>query len=161
MPTFTMTGVITAEELEAMARPSIETSDWLALKGRIDALNTDPQLAVFEPDAILTPPKDATGPIPFILLSDVTNDPVRVGIDPRLHIRSGTLMLSIQWPIAREVSHIQLKEVAGQVAAHFLADTCMSSGPSRLRVTQDAAAMPAYVDGAYRVAVVRVLWSSM
>jgi hypothetical protein len=161
MPTFSMTGAITAEELAAMARPSIETSDWLALKGRVDTLVTDPVLPVFEPGAIVTPPTDATRPAPFILLSDVTNDPVRMGIDPRLHIRSGTLMLALQWPIARAVTHTRLKEVAGQIAAHFPADTCMTFGPSRLRVSQDAAAMQSYIEGAYRVSVVRVLWSSM
>lgn len=142
--------------------PSIETTDWLALKSRIDTLVTDPVLLRFEPGAIVTPPTDASGPAPFILLSDVTNDPDRGGrIDPRLHARSGTLMLALQWPIARAVTHTQIKEVAGQIAAHFPADTCMAFGPSRLRVTQDAAAMQAYVDGAYRVAVVRVLWASV
>lgn len=141
--------------------PSIQTTDWLALKSRIDALTTNPAMTTFEPGAIVTPPKDATGPAPYVLLSDVTNEPVRRGIDPRLHVRSGTLMLSIQWPIARAVTHIQLKELAGQIAAQFPADTCMSFGPSRLRVTQDAAALPAYVDGAYRVAVIRVPWSSL
>ncbi len=105
--------------------------------------------------------KDATGALPFILLSDVPNDPDRRGIDPRLHVRSGTLMLAVQWPIARAVTHTALKEITGQIAAHFAADTCMSFGPSRLRVTADASVLPAFVEGAYRVAVVRVLWSSM
>lgn len=146
--------------------PSIETTDWLALKGRVDTLVTDPVMPRFEPGAIVTPPKDAVGPLPYILLSDVTNDPARVGLSSRGisgvdHIRSGTLMLTVQWPIARAVTHTQLKEIAGQIAAHFPADTCMTFGPSRLRVTADASALPAYVDGAYRVVVVRVLWSSM
>lgn len=141
--------------------PSIQTTDWLALKTRADTLVTNPVMQAFEPGAILTPPTDATGPAPYILLSDVTNEPVRVGIDPRLHIRSGTFMLAIQWPIARAISHAQLKEIAGQVAAHFPADQCMSFGPSRLKVTQDSEAMQPFVDGAYRVAVVRVFWSSM
>lgn len=146
--------------------PSISTTDWLALKGRVDTLVTDPVMPRFEPGAIVTPPSDANGPAPYILLSDVTNEPFRVGLSARPvvgvdHIRSGTLMLAIQWPIARAVSHVQLKEIAGQVAAHFPADTCMNYGQSRLRTTQDAEAMQAYVDGAYRVAVVRVFWSSM
>lgn len=136
--------------------PAIQTTDWLALKGRVDTMVTAPVLTVIEPGAILQLPAE-----PHILLSDVTNDPVRVGIDRRLHVRSGTLMLTVQWPIARAVTHTQLREIAGQVAAHFPADTCMSYGPSRLRVTTDASALPAYVDGAYRVAVVRVPWSSM
>lgn len=141
--------------------PSIETTDWLALKGRVDTLVTSPALPTFEPGAIVTPPSDATGPLPFILLSDVANDPDRVGIDPRLHVRSGTLMLALQWPLSRAVSHAQLKEVAGQIAAHFPADLCMTFGPSRLRVTRDASAMPAYVDGPYRTCTIRVFWSSM
>lgn len=141
--------------------PAIETTDWLALKSRVDTLVTNPALSVFEPGAIVTPPTDANGPAPFILLSDVPNDPDRRGIDPRLQVRSGTLMLTLQWPIARPVTHTQLKEIAGQIAAHFPADTCMTFGPSRLRVTQDAAAMQPFVEGAYRVCVVRVLWSSM
>lgn len=136
--------------------PAIQTTDWLALKARVDTLVTAPVLSVVEPSAILQLPAE-----PHILLSDVSNDPVRVGIDRRLHVRSGTLMLTVQWPIARAVTHTQLREIAGQVAAHFPADTCMSYGPSRLRVTTDASALPAYVDGAYRVAVVRVPWSSM
>ncbi len=141
--------------------PSIETTDWLALKSRIDTLATVPALVRFEPDAMVTPPVDAIGPAPYILLSDVVNDPTRAGIDPSLHVRSGTLMLALQWPISRPASHTQLKEVAGQIAAHFPADTCMSFGTSRLRVTQDAASMQPFTEGAYRVAVVRVFWSSM
>lgn len=150
-----------------MANPSISTTDWLALKSRVDTLVTDPAMMVFDPGAIFTPPKDVNKkPLPFILLSDAANDPQRVGISSRGlagvdHIRTGTLMLSVQWPIALEVSHAQLKEIGGQIAAHFPADACMTFGPSRLRVTQDSAAMAAYVDGAYRVVVVRVFWSSM
>ena len=141
--------------------PSIQTTDYLALKARIDTLVTSPVLPMFEPDATIAPPTDAVGPAPFITISDVVNDPVRAGISGVPGIRSGTLMLTVQWPIARPVTHTQLKEIAGQVAAHFPEDQCMSYGPSRLRVTQDSASMQPYVDGAYRVAVVRVFWSSM
>lgn len=141
--------------------PSIETTDWLALKKRIDTLVTNPAMVRFEPDATITPPKDAIGPAPYVLISDVVNDPVRGGISGVPAIRSGTLMLSVMWPIARAASHTQLKEMAGQVAAHFPEDLCMSYGPSRLRVTQDSASMQPFTEGAYRVAVVRVFWSSM
>ncbi|EJU14122.1 hypothetical protein LH128_05168 [Sphingomonas sp. LH128] len=141
--------------------PAIETTDWLALKGRIDTLVTSPVLPRFEPDATIVPPTDSVGPAPFLTISDVVNDPVRGGISGVPGIRSGTLMLTVQWPIARAVTHTQLKEIAGQVAAHFPEDLCMTYGPSRLRVTQDSASMQPYVDGTYRVAVVRVFWSSM
>lgn len=137
--------------------PAIETTDWLAIKARVDTLVTDPAMDVFEPGAIIERPM-----VPHILLSDVTNDPARIGINTDLpHIRSGTLMLTVQWPIALDVTHTQLKQIAGQIADHFRADTCMTFGLSRLRVTSDASALPAYVDGAYRVAVVRVPWSSL
>jgi len=160
--------------------PSIETTDWLALKTRVDTLVTSPAMLRFDPGQVITPPVqteqnwdgeepwsneegwDTPGlPMPFLLLSDVTNDPQRMGISGVDHVRSGTLMITVQWPIARPISHVQLKEIGGQIAAHFPADTCMSFGPSRLRMTQDAAAMSAYVDGAYRVLPVRALWSSM
>jgi hypothetical protein len=142
--------------------PTIDTSDWLALKARVDTLALDMTIPIYEPGAIFTAPKDAAGPLPYILLSDVTNDRDRGGrIDPSLHERTGTLMLTLQWPIAKPVTHARLKEIGGQIAAHFPADTCMSYGRSRLRVTQDSAALAAYVDGAYRVVVVRVFWSSM
>lgn len=141
--------------------PAIETTDYLAIKARIDTLVTTPVMQRFEPSAVFTPPTDTVGPAPFLTISDVVNDPVRGGISGVPGIRSGTLMLTVQWPIARAISHTQLKEVAGQVAAHFPEDLCMSYGPSRLRVTQESASMQPYVDGAYRVAVVRVFWSSM
>jgi len=156
--------------------PSLETTDWLALKARVDTLVTSPAMLRFDPGEVITPPVHTEGegpspneegqdnhglPMPFLLLSDVTNEPQRMGISGVDHVRSGTLMITVQWPITRPVSHVQLKEIGGQIAAHFPADTCMSFGPSRLRVTQDAAAMSAYVDGAYRVLPVRVLWSSM
>lgn len=142
--------------------PTLDTTDWLALRARIDTLVTDPVMPAFDPGALVTPPSDATGPLPFILLSDVPNDRTRVGINTSVpHIRSGTLLLTVQWPIAREVSHVQLREIAGQIAAHFPADTCMRYGQSRLRVTRDATALQPYVDGAYRVAAVRVPWTSL
>lgn len=146
--------------------PSYQSTDWLAIKARVDTLVTDPAMTVFEPGAIVTPPSDANGLAPYILLSDVTNDPVRVGLSARPvvgvdHIRSGVLLVSIQWPIAKAIAHTQLKEIGGQIAAHFPADLCMRYGQSRLKVTQDASVLPAFVEGAYRVYVVRVPWSSI
>lgn len=141
--------------------PSIETTDWMALDARIKTLATKPAMPVYEPDAIFTPPTDGNGPAPYVLVSDVTNDPVRAGISGVPAVRSGSLMLTVMWPIARAVTHTQLREIAGQIAAHFPEDQCMTYGASRLRVTQDSASMQPYVDGAYRVAVVRVFWSSV
>lgn len=141
--------------------PELSTTDYLALKRRIGTLVTTPTLARFEPDEIFTPASDAIGPLPFLTISDAVNDPVRMGIRGVPNVRSGTLMLTVMWPIARPVSHVQLKELAGQIAAHFPEDLCLSYGPSRLRVTQDSAPLQPYVDGPYRVCVVRVFWTSL
>lgn len=141
--------------------PTLSTTDYLAIKARLDTLVTSPVMTKYEPDAIVTPNSDATGPLPYIVTSDVVNDPERGGISGVPNIRSGTFMVTVMWPIARAVTHTQLKEVAGQIANHYPEDLCMSFGPSRLRVTQDSAPLQPYIDGAYRVCVVRVFWTSL
>lgn len=133
---------------------------WLALKSRIDTLVTDPVLPVFEPGATISPPVDVIGPAPYLFISDVRNDPERVGIDASLHSRSGTLMLAIQWPITSAVRHLQLLQLGGSVASHFPADTPMKTGATCLRVTQDASAMQPYREGPNHVILVRVFWST-
>lgn len=138
--------------------PQLQTTDWLALKERVNTLVTNPTMTKYEPSEVVDHPSLT----PFVLLSDITNDNERVGINSSLkHTRSGTLMLTIQWPVATPISHAQLKEIGASVAAHFPSDLCMSFGPSRLRVTQDADALPSYIDGPYRALPVRVFWTSM
>lgn len=147
--------------------PATETECWMALKSRIDTLVTNPAMTVAEPGAVITPPKDgANNPLPFILTSDIRNDHVRVSIGRQpsgrvLHRRSGTLILSVQWPLSSPVSHAQLVQIGGGIAEHFPADTRMRYGSTCLRVTHDADAQQPYHDGAYRVVVVRVRWSTV
>lgn len=138
----------------------VDSEIWLALKSRIDALTTSPTLPVFDPGEAIDPPSDAVGPLPFVLASDVRNDPARIGIDPRMHTRSGTLILSIQWPISRAVTHLQLMQLGGSIASHFPADLRMKTGATCLRVTQDSASMQPNRDGAYHVVIVRIFWST-
>lgn len=129
--------------------------DWLSLKARIDTLVTDPVLPRFEPNAAVTPP---AGLAPFLLISDVRNDNDRNGwVSSDLNERSGTLILAVQWPLAAPVLHVLLMQIGGTIADHFPADLCMG----RLRVTRNADVLQPYVEGAYRVVVVRVLWSSV
>lgn len=139
---------------------NVDTEIWLALDARIATLVTNPAMAVFEPGAAIDPPEDQAAPLPFITVSDVRNDPVRLGIDPRLQNRSGTLMLAVQWPISRPVTHTQLVQLGGDVAAHWPTDLRMKKGATCLRVTQDAAPMQPYREGSYHVVTVRVFWST-
>ena len=141
--------------------PHIETSIWLALKARIGTLVTSPVMTVIEPDATFTPPKDANNvPTPYILCSDIRNDNVRVDISGKTHIRSGTLMLSVNWPVARTVSHSQLMQAASGIAAHFPADTRMKYDNACLRVTAAPDVMQPYRDNDVKVCVVRIPWST-
>lgn len=140
--------------------PSIETIIWLAIKSHLATLTTSPTMTIYDPGATITPASDSNGPLPFITTSDVRNDSNRVTIGPEVHERSGTLLVSVQWPIARAVSHIQLVEIAGKIAEHFKADTRMKYGLTCVRTTKDADILQPYRDNTYRVAVVRVYWST-
>lgn len=135
--------------------PSVETKLWLALKSRIDTLATSPTLTKVEPGEIFEP----SGP--FMLISDARNDVARIGIDTDLQTRSGTLLLQVRWPVSTPITHAQLVEIAGAIAAHFPADLSMSYGGVCVRVTQDATVLQPDRDGAWRFVTVRVLWSTM
>lgn len=136
--------------------PSTETKIWLALKSRIDTLVTNPAMPRVEPGQAFQPSN-----APFLMISDARNPVQRVGIDTSLQVRSGTLILSVRWPLATPVSHTQLVEIGGQIAAHFPADLSMQYGGVCMRVTEDATMLQPDHDGAWRVVSVRVLWSTM
>jgi len=146
--------------------PTPETETWLALKSRIDTLPIPADWEVYEPDVTVEPPHDEIGPLPYVLVSDVRNEHQRIGISGNgkvrgvLHIRSGTLMLALHYPVARPATYTQLVEMAGKIAAHFPADTRMKYGSTCLRVTQDADADQPYREGVDRVLIVRVRWAN-
>lgn len=137
--------------------PSVDAKIWLALKSRIDTLVTNPVMTKIEPGATFEP----EGNKPFVLISDARNLVARLGVDARLHERSGTLILSVRWPINQSITHAQLCEIGGQIAEHFPADTRMFFGGVCLRVTTDATMLQPDRDGPWRTVDVRVLWSSV
>lgn len=137
--------------------PKIETKIWLALKARINTLVTSPTLPRVEPGEVLPTPNNA----PLLLISDARNNVIRVGIDPDLHIHSGTLILSVRWPTQVPVSHTQFVEIGGTIAAHFPADLSMQFGGKCIRVIEDATMLQPDIDGPWRIVTVRVLWSTM
>ncbi len=137
-----------------------EAALWLSLKHHIDNLTTDPAMTAYEPGAIIEPQSDASGPLPYILIGDVRNETVRVTIGSQTHIRSGTALLTVQWPIARAITHLQLMQIGGTIADHFKADTRMRFGGITLRVTRDADVLQPFNDGPIRSLPVRVPWST-
>lgn len=141
-----------------MVLPKTETSIWLALRSAVDQIITNPTLPTFDPGAIVTPPSNNA---PFLLLSDVRNDKGRAFIGKGDHVQSGTLLLTVQWPLVRPVDHTQLMELGATIAANFPADKCIQYGGVRIRVTRDSDALASYVEGAYRMVPVRVFWTTM
>lgn len=137
--------------------PTPNANTWYALQSRIDTLVTAPVMPIYEPDGAV----DGEGP--YILVSDVRNEPVRLGISGgrEMHRFSGTLMMAIHYPISRPVSYAQLAQMAGVIAEHFPADTRMRYAGECLRVTQYPDVQQPYRDGDKRVCVVRVLWDSV
>ena len=147
-----------------MVIPKIETSIWLALKAAVGGMVTSPVgMAIYEPgQTVNPPPSDITGLLPFITVTDARNDNVRPGVNSSIaNIRSGTLMISIQWPLTNPIDHEQLTQMAAVIADQFPEDRCMRYGQANLRVTIDADVIPPYTAGAYRVVVTRVLWTTV
>lgn len=139
---------------------TVEAAVWLALKQRIDTLTTDPAMTAYEPGEIIVPASDDYGPLPYILLGDARNEGERVGISNPVNIISGTALLTIQWPIARAVTHTQLMQIGGTIAAHFPADQRMRVGATTVRLTRDADVLQPTIEGAIRSVPVRVPWST-
>lgn len=138
-----------------MVLPKIETAIWKALSEAAHNIVTSPAMSIYEPGEII--PK---GSAPCILLSDVRNDKVRWGVGTD-SILSGTLMITAHWPLAEAITHTQLMEIGGTIAANFPADRCLQWGGVRVRITRDSDVLASYVDGLFRVLPVRVFWSNM
>lgn len=109
--------------------PSIETSIWLALKGRVEALVLSPALPIAWPNLSFTKP--ATG---YLRVTHVPNMNRRVFIgstDP--HQRLGLLQIDV---FGKKNENIAIAvEVAGKVTAHFPTDLRMRFGNVTVRVT--------------------------
>jgi hypothetical protein len=138
-----------------MVLPQVSTRIWMALSDAAHDVITSPVMPIVEPGELV-----ALANSPHILLSDVTNDKERWSIGGD-HTLSGTMILTVMWPIASKISHTALKEIGAVIANHFPADRCMQYGGVRIRVTQDGDPLPAYVEGAYRVLPVRIFWSTV
>lgn len=139
-----------------MVLPQRSTAIQMALLEAGRAVITSPVMPIVDPGALA--PLDG---IAHIMLSTPRNDNDRwsIGGDETI---SGTMMLTIMWPLVKPIDDIQLGEIAAVIANHFPADRCLQYGGVRLRCTRrgDDSIRP-YVEGAYRVVPVRVFWSTM
>lgn len=140
---------------------TVEAALWLALKSHLDTLVTNPVMTAYEPGEVIQNSSDASGPLPYILIGDARNEGDRVGISNPVNIHSGTALLTLQWPLARAITHTQLMQIGGTIADHFPADTRMRSGATSIRVTRRADVLQPFLDGAIRAVPVRVPWSTL
>lgn len=147
--------------------PGLDTNIWMALKTALSAVALNPAMVVIDPSATFTPPVDAVGPAPFVLVSDLRNDRVRWDIAGKVHVSSGTMILTICWPIARpwslttrDVPHAAFLEMASPLVAAFPADRRMRYSGVCVRVLRTPDLLPPELDGAYRQIRVRIPWEA-
>lgn len=110
--------------------PTVETSTWLALKGRVASLVLSPALPIAWPNEAFSPPSGA-----YLRATWVPNITRRILIGSAgPHQRLSLLQIDVFRPLD-EPAAIAL-EIAGQVAAHFPTDLRMKSYDVTARVTE-------------------------
>ena len=111
--------------------PAIETSVWLALRGRVEALALNPVHPVAWPNEAFTQPAG-----PYLKVINLPNRTERLflkGTDP--HRYQGILQVSAMYPLAVLNGETIARELAGQVAAHFPAGLSLFYGSVRVDIT--------------------------
>lgn len=142
-----------------------ELGPWVALEAVIAGMVFDPPMMVIPPNATFEEPFDEYGPAPHILVADLRNDTQSPTIDGDDHILSGTLVMTIRWPVARpwsqtvrDMPHSALLQLARPVveglpngASFYALGVCVS-------IIKRPDILPPEIDGQYRLIRVRVPW---
>lgn len=102
-----------------MATPSTETKIWLALRGRVESLVLAPALPILWPGT--------TTPLPTgnaIEVNNLVNRPTRTFIGSNEpHDRRGILQIGVLTTFSPSIhAETVAREIAAQVAAHFIVD---------------------------------------
>ncbi|MER8846047.1 DUF4128 domain-containing protein [Mesorhizobium australicum] len=120
--------------------PSIETQIWLALKGRVQGLVLTPALPIAWPNEDFTKP--TTG---YLRVTHVPNINRRLFIgSTEPHQRIGLLQIDVFAKKNQDAS--VAAEIAGQVAAWFVADSRLTYSTVSLRITKAPAVAQAITD---------------
>jgi hypothetical protein len=112
-----------------MSVPSVETSIWRALKGRVETLPISivPQSSIAWPKISFTKPQANNKPAAYIEVRHLPNKADRILIrGDRPHRRPGILQLDYMEPVASTLNDVHVAEKAGQIAAHFPPDLKMA-----------------------------------
>jgi len=111
--------------------PAIETSIWLALRGRVETLALNPAHPVAWPNEAFTAPAGA-----YLRVTHLPNRTERLflkGTDP--HWYRGILQISAMYPLAVLNGETVAREIAGQAAAHFPAGLSLTYADVRVDIT--------------------------
>lgn len=129
----------------------IETSIWLAIKSRIDALPL-PYEKVWPGSAF-----EVTSIAPYLRIGRVTVAPVRRLIaDGKPHERTGVLMVTLVYPLGQNVSVYD--QVAATIAEHFKDGTKMSYGSVCVTVRSYPHVGDGYEENGWWTVPVRIPW---
>lgn len=110
---------------------SIETSMWMALRGRIASLTLSPTIPV------VYPKQDAPASGRYILVTYMPNRTSRLMVDSGgSHERPGILQLSLMTPLSTASPAEAEMDIAGKIAAHFPADLALEHNGVQVRVTK-------------------------
>lgn len=133
----------------------VETSIWLALKGRVDTLPLS--YAKAWPGQTFEVPSAGGMPAPYLRIGRVTVAPVRHLIaDGRPHERTGSLMITLVYPLGQDVSVYD--QIAGTIAEHFKDGTEMSYGRVCVKVRAYPHMGDGYEENGFWTVPVRIPW---
>jgi len=110
--------------------PAIETSIWLALRGRVESLVLSPVLPVAWPNQSFSAP-----PTGYLRVTWIPNINRRLGVGSSdAHRRLSLLQIDVF--AAKNQNPAVALEIAGLVAEHFPADLALRSNGRKCRVTK-------------------------
>lgn len=133
----------------------VETSIWLALKGRIETLL--PSYAKAWPGQTFQIPMVGGTPQPFLRVGRVSAAPLRQLIaHGQPHERTGILMVTLVHPLGQDVAVYD--QIAAGIAEHFRDGTAMRYGNVCVTVSAYPHVMDGYEDNGYWTVPVRVPW---
>jgi len=133
----------------------VETSIWLALKGRVDTLPLG--LAKAWPGQVFEVSHAGVLPQPYLRIGRVSVAPVRKLIAAgKPHERTGSLMVTLVYPLGQEVRIYD--QIAGTIAEHFRDGTKMRYGAVCVEVRSYPHVRDGYEDNGYWTVPVRIPW---
>lgn len=142
--------------------PTVETKIAMAIQARVASLPLSYPV-IWTDDEPTALPTAGGQPAPYIEAHHEPNRTVRLLIKADApHERPGLLLLTLCWPIAKvgtgsgKTHRNAIREMAGQIAAHFPSDLPLDFDGVRVRVTKASDVLGAYRDDAYLRSQVRV-----